>query len=115
MAIAERDLANRVGPILSDGTSVRELIDLDKCEVSMRVLNDPEIHRMELKRIWARSWVALGHVSEIPEAGDFVLRRIGQDPVIVTRTRDGDISGLLNVCAHRGMEVCWADEGNQSQ
>jgi nitrite reductase/ring-hydroxylating ferredoxin subunit len=32
----------------------------------------------------------------------------------VSRTADGEISIVLNVCAHRGMELCWADRGNAS-
>jgi nitrite reductase/ring-hydroxylating ferredoxin subunit len=110
--LTERDLVSRTGPVLSDGTTLRELIDFDRREVSMRVLHDPDIHRLELKRIWARSWVGVAHEAEIPNPGDFVLRSIGEDPVIVTRDADGEIYILLNVCAHRGMEVCWADEGN---
>jgi len=108
----EGRLAARVGPILSDGTPVRDLIDLDKHEVSTRVLNDPEIYRLELKKIFAQSWIQVAHESEIPNAGDFVTRTIGEDPVIVTRTADGEIAILLNVCAHRAMEVCRADAGN---
>jgi nitrite reductase/ring-hydroxylating ferredoxin subunit len=111
----ERTLSERARPRLSDGTSVGDLVDRARCEVSMRVLADPEIHRLELQRIFARSWVALAHASEIPNPGDFVLRYIGEDAVIVTRAATGEVSALLNVCAHRGMEVCWADEGNQSQ
>jgi len=109
----ESELASRVGPILSDGTPLRNLIDLDNREVSMRVLHDPEIHRLELKRIFARAWVIVAHESEIPNPGDFVTRYIGEDSVIVTRTADGEISILLNVCAHRGMPLCRADAGNE--
>jgi nitrite reductase/ring-hydroxylating ferredoxin subunit len=110
--LAERDLSQRVGPVLSDGTTVRELIDFDRREISLRVLHDQELHRIELKKIFVRSWVPLAHTSEIPEAGDFVLRAIGEEPVIVTRDRDGEINVLLNVCAHRGMEVCRGEVGN---
>jgi phenylpropionate dioxygenase-like ring-hydroxylating dioxygenase large terminal subunit len=109
------DLRKGAGPVLADGTTLRELVDPVRREVLMRVLTDPEIYRLELKRIHGRSWVGLAHVNEIPNAGDFVLRHIGEDPVIVTRRNDGEFSVLLNVCAHRGMEVCWADAGNQSQ
>ena len=101
-----------IGPVLRDGTAVRDLIDLDRREVKMRVLADPEIYRLELERIFARGWIGLGHVSEIPEVGDFVLRRMGEDKVIVTRTPTGEVSVMLNVCAHRGYELCGADEGN---
>ena len=113
MAI-ESDRRIGTGPMLSDGTLLRDLIDLERREVSMRVLSDPEIYRLELDKIFARSWVGVGHEAEIPNAGDFVLRYIGEDPVIVTRTANGEISILLNVCSHRGMEVCWADSGNSS-
>src|SRR5271156_3334477 len=109
----ESELAARVGPILSDGTPLRDLIDLDKREVSMRVLHDPEVHRLELKRIFARTWVMVAHESEIPNPGDFVTRFIGEDPVIVTRTADGEVSIMLNVCAHRGMPLCRAEAGNE--
>jgi phenylpropionate dioxygenase-like ring-hydroxylating dioxygenase large terminal subunit len=108
----ERALAERVGPLLSDGTAFRDLFDLERREVSMRVLVDPELYQLELRRIFARAWIAIAHVSEIPEPGDFVLRNIGLDQVIVTRTRTGEVSILLNVCAHRGMELCWADKGS---
>jgi phenylpropionate dioxygenase-like ring-hydroxylating dioxygenase large terminal subunit len=110
-----KTLRNRTGPILSDGTAVRDLIDLDRREVSLRVLNDPEIHELELERIFGRSWVVVGHVAEIPKAGDYVLRYIGEDRVIVVRDKDGSVNILLNACSHRGMEVCRADSGNQSQ
>src|SRR5271170_5517310 len=104
----------RTGPTLADGIPLRNLIDFNKREVALRVLSDPEIYRLELKRIFARSWIALGHVAEIPNVGDFVKRAIGEDQVIVTRGRDGEVSVLLNACSHRGMEICWADQGNQA-
>jgi phenylpropionate dioxygenase-like ring-hydroxylating dioxygenase large terminal subunit len=108
----EGKLAARVGPILADGTPIRDLIDLDKREVSFRVMYDPEIYRLELERIFAREWLPLGHESEIPEPGDFITRNMGEDPVIVSRSRDGEIAISLNVCAHRGMRICRADFGN---
>jgi phenylpropionate dioxygenase-like ring-hydroxylating dioxygenase large terminal subunit len=110
--LTEQDLRKRVGPILTDGTSIRELIDFDRHEVKMRTLIDPEVFRLELERIFARSWVFLAHDSELPQPGDFVMRYIGIDPVLVTRAEDGSVHVLLNVCAHRGMQVCMADKGS---
>jgi nitrite reductase/ring-hydroxylating ferredoxin subunit len=113
--LTESDLANRMGPVLSDGTALRDLFDFEKKRWSMRILHDPEIYRLELERIFARSWVFLGHEVEIPNPGDYVLRQIGEDQVIVTRDAEGGVNILLNVCAHRGMQVCWADDGSQNQ
>ena len=100
------------GPVLRDGTHVSELIDRELREVAQRVFADPEIYQLELERIWARQWIAIGHESEIPNAGDFVTRRIGDDPVIMVRRRDGEIQCLLNVCPHRGTTVCRSEAGN---
>ena len=111
---AVKSRTSRIPPVLSDGTALSDLIDLENREISMRVLSDPEVYRLELRKIFARTWIPLGHVSEVPNPGDFVQRYIGEDRVIVTRGNDGGVHALLNVCAHRGMEVCWADEGSAS-
>ena len=100
-----------VGPILADGTPFAELVDVEAREVSMRVLHDPEIFEIELDRLFGRAWVCVAHASEVPEAGNFVTRTIGADSVIVGRQSDGRILVMLNVCTHRGMQVCRADAG----
>jgi nitrite reductase/ring-hydroxylating ferredoxin subunit len=104
--------SRRRDPILRDGTAVASLVDRDKREVAMRVFSDPEIYQLELERIWAKTWIVVGHESEIPDPGDFVTRKVGDDPVIVVRGRDGKIDCLLNVCSHRGATVCRAEAGN---
>jgi len=97
---------------LSDGTSIDDLIDVKMHEVSMRVMNDPELHRFEMERIFAKTWLLLGHDTEIPKTGDFILRDMGEDNVIVARDKSGAIHVSLNVCPHRGMKVCTAEAGN---
>lgn len=98
-------------PVLSDGVPLESLIDREQRSVSLRVLSDAEIYQIELERVFARSWVAVAHESEIPSPGDYVTRYIGEDPVIVIRDKGGDIRILLNVCAHRGMRICRAEVG----
>lgn len=98
--------------LLSDGMLLSNLIDHDRHEVSMRVLTDPEIYRLEQDRIFGRTWIPVAHESEVPNEGDFVVRKMGEDPVIVSRLPDGEITVLLNVCSHRGMQICRADFGN---
>lgn len=110
----QRNKTNRKGPVLPDGTALWDLIDFDRREIAMRVMVDPDLHQIEQRKVFAKSWVGVGHVSDVPNAGDFVLRYIGEDRVIVTRDREGGVNVLLNACAHRGMEVCWAEQGNQA-
>ncbi len=97
---------------LADGTGIDDLIDVEMHEVSLRVMNDEELHRLEMERIFAKTWLLLGHTTEIPNAGDFIVRDMGDDNVIVARGRDGQVHVSLNVCPHRGMKVCLSEAGN---
>src|SRR6202034_3331212 len=102
----DRSAESYAGPMLSDGTSVASLINLDRKTASLRLFSDPEVYEAEQRYLFGRCWNIVAHASEIPDAGDYVMRRIAGDSVIVTRDRDGEVSVLLNVCAHRGMQVC---------
>src|SRR4029077_6485512 len=53
-----------------------------------------------------------GFESEIPKNGDFMLRKIGTDSVIVTRDATGKLNVLANFCRHRGSAVCNVDRGH---
>ncbi len=98
---------------LSDGTSIDELVPKAGARsLGARVLSDPEIYRMELERIFDKTWVFVAHESEIPKPNDFVARFIGEDPVLVSRDADGGIAVVLNSCSHRGALVCHADRGS---
>src|SRR3954469_11533625 len=59
--------------------------DLQDGTLAFQSLDDAEIYEAELKHIFARSWLALGHESEIPNSGDFMVRTMGADEVIVSR------------------------------
>jgi phenylpropionate dioxygenase-like ring-hydroxylating dioxygenase large terminal subunit len=93
-------------------TALAGLIERDRVHGSL--YTDPEIFERELERIWYRTWVFVGHESEVPEAGDYVRRWIGPQPLIMSRDKQGKIHLLLNRCAHRGNQVCDADRGNSS-
>jgi len=79
--------------------------------VPARIFNDPDIHELELERIFARAWVFVGHESEIPRPGDFALRYVGNDSFIFVRDERGQVRLLLNSCRHRGTQVCRAEQG----
>lgn len=91
-----------------------ELIDYEKREVKAEVYSDPALYQLELEKIWAKQWVVVGHESEIPKPGDYITRRVGEDPVIISRSRQGDVQCMLNMCPHRGAEVARAESGNAS-
>lgn len=73
---------------------------------------DEAIFREELEKIWYRTWVYVGHVSEIPNPNDYVLKTIGLEEVIMTRDRNGQVHLLHNRCPHRGNRVAVKPKGN---
>jgi phenylpropionate dioxygenase-like ring-hydroxylating dioxygenase large terminal subunit len=79
--------------------------------VHRRIYTDPAVFDVELTRVFAASWCFLAHESQIPSVGDFVTTTLGGRPVIVTRTSDGTVSGLLNRCAHRGAVIATEPQG----
>jgi PAH dioxygenase large subunit len=89
-----------------------EWVDVAQGVVSREVFISDDIHQLEIDRIFSRNWVFLAHESEIPNAGDFVVRTLGNAPVVVVRDTDRSIHGLLNSCRHRGAAVCRGEAGN---
>ena len=74
----------------------------------------PAVFALERERLFTRTWQFLAHESEIPRPGDFVVRRILDDSFIVSRDERGEVHVLLNMCRHRGMQVCRAEAGHAS-
>ncbi|WP_086618026.1 Rieske 2Fe-2S domain-containing protein [Erythrobacter tepidarius] len=60
---------------------------------------DPTIFERDMERVFRRHWHCLAHAC-IPGAGDFELFRLGNEQVILTRSADGNVRALLNVCRH---------------
>ncbi len=76
------------------------------------IYTDPGIFELELKRIFGRSWLFIGHVSEVPAAGDYRMRKMGRASVLLVRGEDGRVRVLMNRCRHRGSQVCESESGN---
>ncbi|HEV8713340.1 MAG TPA: aromatic ring-hydroxylating dioxygenase subunit alpha [Candidatus Binatia bacterium] len=76
------------------------------------VYADPQIFADEMEKIFHRGWVYVGHAGEVPEPGDFRLKKIGQQSVIMVRGEDGQVRLLMNRCRHRANTVCQTERGN---
>jgi phenylpropionate dioxygenase-like ring-hydroxylating dioxygenase large terminal subunit len=86
------------------------LIQRDRVHGSL--YTDAQIFAEELRKIWYRTWVYVGHESEVAQPNDYVRKKLGLQDIIMTRDRDGEIHLLLNRCAHRGNQVCDDAKGN---
>lgn len=91
------------------------LVDLEARTVSPEIFLDENIYRVEQEKIFGRSWLYLGHETQVPRPGDYVCGYMGEEPVILWRGGDGTIRAFINSCRHRGMKVCRVDAGNASR
>src|ERR1700754_3595248 len=76
------------------------------------IYTDPAIFEAEMTQIFGGTWTYLAHESEIPNANDFISRRLGLRPLIIVRDSEEKIRALYNRCTHRGTTLCRWDKGN---
>ena len=82
--------------------------------VPFAVYTDEDLHKKELERFFYKGhWSYVGLEAEVPNVGDFKRTVVGERSVIMTRTQDGQVQVVENVCAHRGMQFCRERHGNR--
>jgi Rieske 2Fe-2S family protein len=72
---------------------------------------DHSFFAREMERLFRRMWVCAGRTEEIERPGQFVLRDLAGDSIIVTRSASGGVHAFHNVCRHRGTRLCTETSG----
>ena len=91
---------------------VKLLVDAKAGRISRELFVNEDIYQQEQEQIFARSWLLVGHESQVPKPGDYFVSCMGEESVILCRDRESQLHVFLNSCMHRGMKVCRYDEGN---
>ena len=96
--------------------------DADRSDAVHRLFDGERVHRdaytsesvyhIEQRRLFARSWLYLGHVSQTPSAGDFIAVTIADVPLLMVRQADGGVVVLIYRCAHKGAMMTCASSGH---
>ncbi|MBV8050885.1 MAG: aromatic ring-hydroxylating dioxygenase subunit alpha [Acidobacteriaceae bacterium] len=76
-----------------------------------RYYTDAEVFRRELEHFYCEMWVCAGRAGQIPNSGDYFLRELAGESIIVVRSQDQAIRAFFNVCRHRGTRICATAEG----
>lgn len=64
--------------------------------------SDPAVLALEREHLFAKEWVCIGRVEELPEPGSFFTFQLCDEPLVAVRGDDHRIRVLSNVCRHRG-------------
>jgi len=72
--------------------------------------------RMELEweRLWTRTWLCAGRVSDLPAKGSWFRYDIGRESFVIVREDEHRIAAFYNVCQHRGNRLVDADFGRNT-
>jgi Rieske 2Fe-2S family protein len=73
---------------------------------------DPELYRREFESFYCQGWVCVGRADAIPNAGDYFVRELAEENIIVVRDAAGAVRAFYDVCRHRGTRMCTSSEGN---
>jgi Rieske 2Fe-2S family protein len=64
-----------------------------------------EVFALEREHIFFREWFCAAREEEVPRPGDYLVRDVAGESVLVVRTRDGELAAYYNVCRHRGSQL----------
>jgi len=67
----------------------------------------PEWYAKEKQKIFSKVWLCVGLEREIPNAGDYKVKRLhcADTSIILVRGKDGRVRAFHNMCSHRGNTV----------
>ena len=77
--------------------------------LAARYYTDPEVFAAEMDRVFARSWVMVGHVSQVAEPGTVITAAVGDESVLVAND-GGNLRAMYNVCQHRGHQLVTSEK-----
>jgi len=64
-----------------------------------------QVFALERERIFCHEWLCVAREEEIPDPGDYLVRDVAGESVLVVRTKDGGLAAHYNVCRHRGSQL----------
>ena len=63
----------------------------------------------EIERIFARQWNCVGRANQLASPGDYFVREVAGESLIILRDRSGEggeLRAFFNICRHRGTRLC---------
>ena len=63
---------------------------------------EPDILQQETQKIFLRSWLYVGHISDLPELGSYMTMELAGQPIVVILGQNKELRVFFNVCQHRG-------------
>jgi phenylpropionate dioxygenase-like ring-hydroxylating dioxygenase large terminal subunit len=74
--------------------------------------HSPALLELEKEQVFRSHWQIVGHVSDVPEPGDYLAMDVVGERALVVRGKDGVVRAFHNLCRHRGSRVVADSQGS---
>jgi phenylpropionate dioxygenase-like ring-hydroxylating dioxygenase large terminal subunit len=97
-------------PKPTEGSWTEHYPELGTGPVSYEDSISPEHYELERRAIFARTWLNVGRIEQLPRKGSYFTRELAAAGTSVIVVRDGDdVRAFHNICRHRGNKLVWND------
>ncbi|HEV2309605.1 MAG TPA: Rieske (2Fe-2S) protein, partial [Acidimicrobiia bacterium] len=95
----------------AEGSWTQHYPDLGTGLVSYADSVSPDYYEREREAIFARTWLNVGRVEQLPRVGSYFTRELdaARTSVVVVRSSADEIRAFHNICRHRGNKLVWHD------
>ena len=80
-------------------------------QADQEIYHSPEIMREEWENIFKKSWLLVGHITDVPRKNSFMKVDRGPESFLIVRGDGDELTGFYNFCSHRGAQLVKADYG----
>ncbi|MDG1906643.1 MAG: aromatic ring-hydroxylating dioxygenase subunit alpha [Arenicella sp.] len=79
------------------------------------VYTDAGVFDVEMQKLWGKSWIFVGHESQVAQRGDFYSFDFIGNPAVMVRDKNNQVQVLHNRCGHKGTKLVNKSCGQNSR
>lgn len=89
----------------------RDVMPLGALTLPAKYYVDVDYFNREMAALFGRMWVCAGRTEQVERPGQYFVREVLGESVIVTRSASSSVRAFYNVCRHRGTRLCTEHTG----
>lgn len=87
-------------------------LDWDRSGLPAWTYHSKAFLELEREEVFLNHWQLAGHVSDVPEAGDYLSFDLFDERALIVRGKDGVVRAFHNICRHRGSRLVTEEIGH---